>query len=250
MLKAVLFDLDNTLIHYSEREFFEQYVAKLMPVFADIIPTEKLLPLLISSTMGLLNNDGSVSNAERFMDMFSAGCESRRAEIWERFVKFYDDGYDQFQSLVTVAEGVRQVFLRLKEDHLKLVIASNPVWPLKVQTKRLTWAGIGDLELDLITHIENMSYCKPRVEYYQQTCAMIAEDPVDCLMVGNDPVNDMVVARIGMKTYMVTDGHSDLELSRRIHHHAPGEIPEPDYRGPLTDVTNIVLALMAGDDRS
>jgi FMN phosphatase YigB (HAD superfamily) len=238
MLEAVLFDLDNTLIHYSERDFFEGYVARLAPMFADIISPDKLFPLLISSTMALLNNDGSVSNAQRFMDMFSTGFESRRTDIWQRFLKFYDDEYD------------RDVVLRLKEDDLKLVIASNPIWPLKVQIKRLLWAGIGDLEFDLITHIENMSYCKPRVEYYQQVCSLISEAPERCLMVGNDPVNDMVVARIGMKTFMVTDGHFDLELSRRIHHHAPGDIPEPDFHGPLTEVPNVVSTLLAQSSQS
>ncbi len=250
MLKAVLFDLDNTLIHYSERDFFEGYVTRLAPVFADIISPDKLFPLLISSTMALLNNDGSVSNAQRFMDMFSAGFESHRTDIWQRFLKFYDDEYDGFRSLVSVPEGVREVILHLKEDRLKLVIASNPIWPLKVQIKRLLWAGIGDLHYDLITHIENMSYCKPRVEYYQQVCSMIGEAPEGCLMVGNDPVNDMVVARIGMKTFMVTDGHFDLELSRRIHQFAPGDIPEPDFRGPLSEVPKAVQALSARPSQS
>jgi len=250
MLKAVLFDLDNTLIHYSERDFFEGYVTRLAPVFADIIPPEKLLPLLISSTMGLLNNDGSVSNAQRFMDMFGAGFESRRIEIWDRFLKFYDDEYDQFRSLISVPEGVRDIILRLKEDGLKLVIASNPIWPLKVQIRRLSWAGIGDLDFDLITHIENMSFCKPRVEYYRQVCSMISEDPGSCLMVGNDPVNDMVVAMIGMRTYMVTDGHLDLELSRHIHHHAPDHIPEPDFRGSLSELSRVVMTLLAQPPRA
>ena len=243
MLKAVLFDLDNTLIHYSEREFFEAYVTRLAPVFADIIPPDELFPLLISSTMSLLNNDGSVSNAQRFMDMFTAGFESRQADIWERFLRFYEDEYDDFRSLVSVPEGVREMVLQLKEDRLKLVIASNPIWPLSVQAKRLSWAGIGDLEFDLITHIENMSYCKPRVEYYEQVCSMIGEVPGSCLMVGNDPVNDMVVATVGMKTFMVTDSRGDLELSQHIRHHAPGNIPEPDFQGPLAKVRNAVRAL-------
>jgi len=244
MLKAVLFDLDNTLIHYSERDFFEGYLTRLAPVFADIIPADELLPLLISSTVGLLNNDGTVSNAQRFMDLFGADFESQRADIWNRFLKFYDEEYDQFRSLVSVPEGVREIVLRLKEDGLKLVIASNPIWPLQVQIKRLFWAGIGDLEFDLITHIENMSYCKPRVEYYRQVCSMIGEAPDDCLMVGNDPVNDMVVAMIGMKTYMVTDGQLDLELSRHAHHNAPDDIPEPDYRGALSDLPGVVATLL------
>ncbi len=64
------------------------------------------------------------------------------------------------------------------------MIASNPLWPSIAQNKRLAWAGLGDLDFDLVTHIENMTYCKPRVEYYREICVKIGERPEACLMVG------------------------------------------------------------------
>jgi FMN phosphatase YigB (HAD superfamily) len=56
-----------------------------------------------------------------------------------------------------------------------------------------------------VTHIENMSYCKPRIEYYEEICVKMDERPEACLMVGNDPINNMIVATIGMKTFLIID---------------------------------------------
>ena len=245
MLRAVLFDLDNTLIHYSERKFFESYVPGIVRLFADIMPGDILIERLLRSTNSLLHNNGEMSNAERFMNDFCSGYEGLRDEIWARFLKFYDTDYDQLRSVVSVPQGVRGIFLRLKEKRVKLVIASNPVWPLSAQTARLSWAGIEDLHFDLVTHIENTSYCKPQLGYYREICQLIDETPEACLMVGDDPVNDMIVSHIGMKTYMVTDGDvAATELSRSGYLKAPTEIPEPDFQGPLAAVVDLVEDLL------
>ena len=245
MLKAILFDLDNTLIHYSERKFFEGYIPGIMLVFADIMPGDVLIERLLKGTQSLLNNNGEMSNAERFLNVFCTGYEGFRDEIWKRFMRFYDTEYDHLQSLVSVSPGVRELFLRLEKTDVKLVIASNPIWPLTAQTRRLSWAGIGDLQFDLVTHIENTSYCKPRLEYYQEICSRISESPEACLMIGNDPVNDMIVANIGMKTYLVTDGDAaDMELSRSSHIYAAAEIRQPDFQGPLSGVVALVEGLL------
>jgi FMN phosphatase YigB (HAD superfamily) len=248
MLRAVLFDLDNTLIHYSEREFFERYIPGIMGLFTDIMPGNVFIDKLLKGTQSLLRNNGEMSNAERFLETFCSDHENLRDEVWARFTRFYDTEYDQLRSMVTVSPEVREVFLRLTEKNVKLVIASNPIWPLTAQTTRLSWAGIGDLRFDLITHIENTTYCKPRLEYYQEICRIIDETPEACLMVGNDPVNDMVVAHIGMKTYLVTDAdEAATELSRSAHGNAPVEIPEPDFQGPLSAVVDLVEELLRGD---
>ena len=137
------------------------------------------------------------------------------------------------------------MILQLREKSLKLVIASNPLWPSIAQNKRLTWAGLGDLQFDLITHIENMTYCKPKVEYYRENCSKIGERPEACLMVGNVPVNDMVVGTIGMKTYLVTDSDpSGLEVSRSVYRLTAADIPKPDLEGPLLAVPEAVKALL------
>jgi FMN phosphatase YigB (HAD superfamily) len=247
-LGAVLFDLDNTLIRFSEREFFEAYVSRVSQVFTDIIPPDVFISRLLLSTQALMGNHGAMSNAEHFLRSFTVDFEDLREVIWNRFMAFYDGEYDQFRGLMTVPDGGRETVLHLKERGVKVVVASNPIWPLKAQLKRLSWAGLADLEFDLVAHLENMSYCKPQIEFYRDVCARIGESPNECLMVGNDPVNDMVVATIGMRTYLVTDetagGDSALELSRTLQSGAPDNIPPPDFTGPLAGVTDAVSTLL------
>jgi FMN phosphatase YigB (HAD superfamily) len=126
---------------------------------------------------------------------------------------------------------------------LKLVVASNPIFPVIALEERMAWAGIDKAGFDLLTHIENMSYVKPRVEYYLQICEIIGVAPTDCLMVGNDPVNDMVAGAGGMNTFLTTDV-GDIDYSSvTLTHDAPTElphIPPPDFSGPFSDVTGVV----------
>ena len=250
MLKAVLFDLDNTLIHFDEREFFEAYIPRISTVFSDMMPLETLITKLLLSTQMLVNNNGQMSNAEYFMSSFSQGYEGYQEEIWKRFIKFYETEFDRFQALVSVTPGVREVFVKLKKTGVKLVIASNPIWPQVVQRKRLSWAGLGDWDFELVTSIENMSYCKPHIEYYLEVCQKINEKPDGCLMVGNDPVNDLVVAKIGMKTFLATGGlefdGSELELSKSIRDDTAVELIAPDFKGLLSDVPDAVETLFQG----
>ena len=67
-------------------------------------------------------------------------------------------------------------------------------------------------------------------------------------MVGNDPINDMIVATIGMRTFLIVDTlHSDessLEMSRKIRIDPKTEIPVPDFKGSLSGVPDAVDALL------
>jgi len=69
-------------------------------------------------------------------------------------------------------------------------------------------------------------------------------------MVGNDPVNDLIVAKIGMKTFLVTGGPefdgSELELSKSIRDNTAVELIAPDFKGLLSDVPEAVETLLKG----
>jgi FMN phosphatase YigB (HAD superfamily) len=118
------------------------------------------------------------------------------------------------------------------------------MFPLNVQLKRLAWAQLGDITFDLVTHIENMTFCKPRLEYYLEICKKIETPPQACLMVGNDPINDIIVTRLGMKTFLTLDGleHDDsgLSLSRELRNGTNIEIPTPDFQGHLADLPGVI----------
>jgi len=247
MLKAILFDLDNTLIMFDEDIFYAGYIKRISSVFADIMPAGEFIDRLITSTRSLKKNNGQISNKDYFLAGFSRGYEDRLDELWRRFQYFYEKEYDKLKINVSLPDSLDDVFNELLQGRFKLVLASNPLFPGNVQMKRLAWAGLTHVPFTLVTHIENMRYCKPRLEYYLEICDKIRVAPQDCLMVGNDPINDMIAARVGMKTYLTDDAreidNSALKQSRNLGGNQPLDIPEPDFKGPLAGIVDAIREL-------
>ena len=244
MIQAILFDIDNTLILFDENPFFEAYITKLIPKFTDIFTPDIFRQRLIGATRALLKNQGQTSNVEHYLNHFSRDLIARKQELWNRFNKFYATEFDQLRAMVKVVEGTNRLLSTLIDRGFKLVIASNPLWPLSVQLIRLAWAQVDDLPYSHITHIENTFFCKPQTEYYLDICKQIDLRPEQCLMVGNDPVNDMIAGKTGMKTYLTTDSQTQdftsFSLSKEIRHQSHHSLPEPDYRGPLVDMIKLI----------
>lgn len=246
MIEAVLFDIDNTLILFDETQFFQTYIPKLTPVFADVFTPDEFYERLIGGSRAMLRNQGRKINAEYYLDAFSRGVEDMRDEFWERFEKFYDTEFDALSELITPVEGVSEIFNSIHNMGMKVVIASHPLWPERVQQIRLGWAGLDGFPITWITHIENTKYCKPQTAYYQEISEGIQVPPEKCLMVGNDPVNDMVASVTGMKTYLVTDakqqGFASFPMSREIREQVHAPIPDPDFTGLLSGVPQVLSA--------
>ncbi len=167
-LRAVLFDLDNTLIIFNESMFYTGYLSRIGKVFADLVPSEQFPDHLMTATMALLENDGTKPNVDFFMDILTRLCPGPREKLWRRFLQFYDTEYDQLEKVISLPAGLDDVFNFFAQTGYKLVLATNPIFPLNVQHKRLAWAGLEHIRFDLMTHIENMSYCKPNLGYYHE----------------------------------------------------------------------------------
>lgn len=244
MSKAILFDLDNTLILFDEVKFFKAYIRRVAPIMSDLVSPHILWRLVLNATKAVLHNNGDLTNREVFYHIFSQGLGEQTEEIWNRFQRFYETEFEHLKSLVTANKGVYDIFADLLTSGIKIVIASNPFWPSLAMEKRMSWAGIRKEQVNLITHLENMHFCKPRLEYYQEICQKIGTNPEDCLMIGDDPYNDMVAGRIGMKTFLVTDSlkiQNPLRMiSKKIGFGKGKERVQPDYSGPLIQVQEIL----------
>jgi FMN phosphatase YigB (HAD superfamily) len=248
MLKAVLFDLDNTLIFYDEAKFAELFFPLISARFTDVLSADKFGERLLLATMVAQRNDGSMINRELFLKEFCTGLQMTGDEVWIRFAGFYGSDFDRMREMMTSAQSSLETFRFIRDRNLKTVIATNPILPLNAQMKRLSWAGLGGIDLTLITHIENMRYCKPHLGYYKQICQLIGERPKDCLMVGDDPANDMVAAKIGMKTYRTVDSLSHVDkplvLSKQVIGSDTQGIPPADFEGLLACVPQAVDTLL------
>ena len=250
MTKTILFDLDNTLILFDEAKFFKAYIKKVAPIMSDVVSPHVLWQMVLSATKAVLHNDGKLTNKEVFNQTFTRGLEDQTEEIWQRFIKFYRNEFDQLKTLVNVNKGVSEIFSFLSGKKIQIVIASNPFWPSVAMEKRMGWAGLDKNQVHLITHMENMHFCKPRLEYYQEICHKINEKPEDCLMVGDDPVNDMVAKKLGIRTFLATDSRQFKnklhEISKKIRFGFAFKKTEvhPDYSGPLVKLQEILPALI------
>jgi FMN phosphatase YigB (HAD superfamily) len=243
-IKAILFDLDNTLILFDEKKFYELYVYRLSLHFSDIMDTKEFAEKLMKSTVIMSKNNGRQNNAKYFIADFSKGLNIDAQLLWKRFETFYSKEFVNFEKIMKPVAKAAEVIKKIKEMNLKMVIASNPMLPDTVQKLRLEWAGLKNIKFDLITDAYNSYFCKPNLKYYKEICEKLSIAPSQCLMVGNDAYNDMIASEIGMKTFLVTNAdNNSVEVSREIAGLNHVELPEPDYKGELKDLISVINSL-------
>lgn len=246
MLKAVLLDLDNTLIIFDETAFYLRFMERIVPYFKDIIPKDQFRTRLLHAIRNLIKNKGDANNETYFLNAFCDGLDDQKGQIWNRFEAFYDEEYDHIEVETKRPRQLDQVLDQLTAWDLMLVVATNPIFPLVAQEKRLAWSGLDKNLFALTTHMGNMCYVKPRPAYYQQICDMSGLSPEHCLMVGNDSVNDMAASAIGMKTFLTTDaepGNTDYSRLNDGRNVRAGQKRHPDFNGTLADIIPVVAKL-------
>ena len=89
----------------------------------------------------------------------------------------------------------------LKDRGYRLVLATNPIFPLVATKNRASWAGLSVDDFELCTTYENSSFCKPNIKYYGEILSKLGMAPEECLMVGNDVDEDMIAEKLGMKFF-------------------------------------------------
>jgi len=207
MPKAILFDLDGTLIDDSMETFLPPYFAALTKKLAHLIAPEKLIAQLHASTRAMVaNTDPTRTLAQVFADDFFPRVGVPRETLLPLFDDFYAREYRELRIYVNPIPEARVIVQRACALRLPVVIATMPVFPRVAVDQRLEWGKLADLEYALITSYENMSTSKPNPAYYREIAEKLGCAPADCVMVGNEAQNDILPAkRVGMKTFWVTD---------------------------------------------
>lgn len=164
-LEAVLLDLDNTLILFDEKKFFDQYSRMMYTYFSDIFSPEDFGNRMMAATYHMIENDTRISNLDKFMHSFGKDLSFEQSGLLERFDRFYDNEFQKLKTIMSPVKGIVDTIESLNHMNLKLVVATNPMLPMRVQQLRLKWAGLDHIDFVLITSVENSSYCKPDVRY-------------------------------------------------------------------------------------
>ncbi len=226
-ITTVLFDLDGTLLDVDVEAFFPAYFDAVAARVSRYIEPDQFIPRLMRSTMAMINNlDASVTNAEAFAAAFFDGLDVGPEVLMPVFEAFYREEFPKLRCYAKPVEGAREVVRSVIDSGRRAVIATSPVFPEVAIRERLRWAGLEDLPFALITTYENMHFCKPHRQYYEEIVSHLGCQASECLMVGNDVEEDLAAQDVGIATYLVEPNI--------IHR---GKRPcTPDHRGPLADV--------------
>lgn len=202
---AILFDLDGTLLPMDYDAFTKAYFGLLCRRFSEYDP-EMLVAAVWKGTKAMVMNDGTVSNEQRFWDTFAAivgeDIRTRTAE----FDDFYRTDFHKARAITRPNPHARAIIEHARSRAGKVILATNPLFPLSAVESRLSWIGLTIEDFDRITTYENSSFCKPNPLYYREILDRFGLDPADCLMVGNDLREDAHAASgAGLSVYLITD---------------------------------------------
>ena len=211
-ITTVLFDLDGTLIPFDQKEFIESYLYHISNKFVPMgYDKDTLIKALWNGTGNMIKNDGKVMNRDIFKATFTELMEREYDEMEDDFMEFYEKEFDDVKQ--TLQEEVdRAEFIKaIKDKGLKVVLATNPIFPKAAIQTRLKWIGLSVGDFDYVTTFENSHYCKPNLEYYKEIFENTGSKPEESIMVGNNALEDMIVSELGVRTFLITDNLENPE---------------------------------------
>lgn len=233
MTRAVLFDLDGTLLSIDTDEFLKRYM--------------KNLSLFLHNQYKSVSFEQMIGALMKATDVVSKRCDGKRtiSEIfWEEFCALTSISYEEYKPIVnqyytgefkSIGKDYKpnnkalECIKLLKDKGVRLILATNPYFPIEAVLTRLQWAGIESDSFELITHYENMFYTKSHEQYYKDILEMQNLDAQHCIMIGNDVKDDLKAANIGMDCYFLEE--------MPIYN---GQVMESHNRGKFDDLIDYI----------
>ncbi|MBQ6540164.1 MAG: HAD family hydrolase [Oscillospiraceae bacterium] len=206
-IKAVLFDLDGTLVPMDQDEFVNTYFKELIKVLCPLgIGPDDLVKAIWGGTGAMVKNDGAERNDAVFWRTYGEMTGMDVDIVRPVADAFYGNEFNRAKVIAKENPLAKRAVELAREGGRAVVLATNPLFPMTGQISRLKWVGLDETCFDFITSYETEYYCKPNPEYYVSVCKRIGFRPEECLMVGNDENEDMYPAeKLGMKCFHVTD---------------------------------------------
>ena len=226
MFKAILFDLDGTLLAIDNAQFVHTYFRSMASRIGPLFGGRDYTQPIMAGTDAMIHSQGHhASLRELFIEVFDQTSPVPFAVAEPTFTEFYHHEFNQMSAISKPYQQAMPILRAASRVTHNIVLATVPLFPLIAIQARCRWAGIDAFPFTLITSFENMRHSKPNPAYYLEIADRIKVSASDCLMVGNDHIDDLSAAAAGMETYLVLDDPLNA-----------GKSPyTPTYSGTLDD---------------
>lgn len=204
MIKAVLFDLDDTL--YRERDFVDQSFRSVAAAMADYLAGKR------KSSEGEKTESipRGESQEELFAQMIELMEQEGRGEIFNRLCERYEADIP-VQELVRIYRGTKPVLSLypdgeelltwLEDKNIKtgLITDGNA----RVQHNKIQALGL-DKRMDAVLASYDIGLSKPDPGVYEYCLEKLECRPEEAVYIGDNPLKDFIGARrLGMKTVRI-----------------------------------------------
>jgi FMN phosphatase YigB (HAD superfamily) len=204
-IRAVLFDLDDTLVRAQMTEFVVRYVESLARYCSTRVKPKKFVKAMRRIIYELIHEsgDGLATNEERIFARMQTELNLDREWILEALQSFAEEDLAALQVLVRPVPLAGKIVRDIRASGVPMVLATNPVFPKFMVQARMRWGDLREDDFVHISSIENSYHCKPHPQYFENLAAMLGLQPEECLMVGNDINHDLGAAAVGMRAFLV-----------------------------------------------
>ena len=222
MLKAVVFDMDSTLLHINLNAFIAQLALDESKLLAKA-SRKSSVETLAAFGLGLCAvnyGEGVDMDASRapgrtlrdvFNDAFRSLCDiplddpavTDMIEFYEREVL---PGRNNAIIGARPEEGAHEALELVQDRGLRIALFTNPSFTDAAIHTRMGWGGLTDVPFEIVTFMENSAWCKPTSRYYLDSLEQLGLAPQEVLMVGNDRKRDFPTPDIGLQTAFIGRG--------------------------------------------
>ncbi|OUM97334.1 MAG: hypothetical protein BAA04_03135 [Firmicutes bacterium ZCTH02-B6] len=203
MVKALLCDLDGTLLDIDFNGFMKEYLRDVSRRFADCIPPERFQrQIMVSMAAAVAKPDNERTMLQAFLDDFGRALPLPEDAL-ARFEDYYKTDFPRLSYWGRPVPGARELIEAALARGIDVVVATAPFYPELPVRERLRWAGLDDVPFRFISSSEVMRRSKPFPEYYLEIAERIGARPEECLMIGDETIMDGAAARVGMRVALV-----------------------------------------------
>lgn len=207
MIKAVLLDLDNTLLRSDEHQLVSEYMRLVEAFLQHTWGLSELSKVLRDAVRDLTHQrDAQTTNSDLILERLSLAVGHEPDVVRATFTGFFTTYHPSLKRCTEQVPEAAEVVERIRARDLAIVIATNPVYPAEAIRQRLEWAGL-PASLDayaLVTTADNMHFVKPDPAYYAEIVARVGVEPDEAVVVGDSLVNDVLpAASVRLRTFHI-----------------------------------------------
>lgn len=173
----------------------------------------------MEATERMCADETEMDNYQKFFRYFGELIGGDPTPFERRFDAFYEEKFDKLKGKCEGNTEIIQGMQLLKEKGYGVVLATNPVFPMRANEHRLGWAGLKPSDFEYITALEICNKCKPNPDYFRNILKHMNLKAEECVMVGNDMIEDLAASEAGIETWLIEDCVSESESCPYIADH-------------------------------